>query len=150
MKNHQMLIISLSIIILCLFVTPVCADEWTVTAFPTITPLPSVPQPTIILYEPWNDPAFDFMDGDQFDIVAFLKGSVSPYTDYLGSFFYLILYLIFVMLVYFRTNIQFLTISVLVTFGVWYVWLPENSWLFFLLIVAIGTSAIVFKLVKGR
>ena len=87
------------IIALACFVAPVSADD-TTSLHPQI--LGTVNMSEYPIYEPWND---ENIGGwwnsttNTFDPIAFLKSSVSPYTDFLGAYFYLILYSCFCLLV---------------------------------------------------
>ena len=143
----------LSLLLLSLFIMPVGADEGFVAYdYPTISP-PALVVPTDIpIYEPWNDTnmAWFTVDG-LFDPVMFLKSSVSPYTDILGAYFYLILYTCFCILVYFRSRgLELLVVSIGVTFGVWVVWMPPDTVYLFLVCVAIGITALFFRLFNKR
>lgn len=135
------------IIALACFVAPVSADD-TTSLPPQI--LGTVNMSEYPIYEPWND---ENIGGwwnsttNTFDPIAFLKSSVSPYTDFLGAYFYLILYSCFCLLVYFRSRgIELLTVSIGVTFGVWAIWMPPETIFAFLLCMGIGFTAILYRL----
>jgi len=132
---------------------PVVADDGIVVYdYPTITP-PTITVPTNIpIYEPWNDTnmAWFTLDG-LFDPIMFLKSSVSPYTDILGAYFYMILYTCFCILVYFRSHgLELLVVSIGVTFGVWVNWMPPDTVYLFLVCIAIGMTAMLFRLFNKR
>lgn len=132
----------LVLIVASLLITPVSAD--TVSFDP-------IPMPTVITYEPWNDSSMQWFTDGLFDPVMFLKSSVSPYTDILGAYFYLILYTCFCILVYFRSRgLELLVVSIGVTFGVWVVWMPPDTVYLFLVCVAIGITALFFRLFNKR
>lgn len=144
----KLILISL-FLMLCLCSTSASADNLVINT--TLVHFNGAPPP---LYEPWNDPNigswFDLETG-MFNPVTFFESAVSPYTDYLGSYFYLILYAAFCMLVYMRSRgIELLTVSIGVTFGVWAVSMPPETVYVFLLCIAIGITAIVFRLLKKR
>jgi hypothetical protein len=144
----KIILISL-FIVLCLCSTSVSAD--TVIINTSLIESNPIPPP---IYEPWNDPSigswFNVTTG-MFDPVVFFESAVSPYTDYLGSFFYLILYGSFCLLVYMRSRgIELLTVSIGVTFGVWAVVMPPETLYLFLICIAIGITAIFFRLLKKR
>lgn len=144
MKKYIFLGLLLALTVL---ITPVSADD-TVTINTNI--LGTVDMSNYPTYEPWND---EHIGGwwnsttNTFDPLAFLKSAVSPYTDFLGAYFYLILYACFCLLVYFRSRgIELLTVSIGVTFGVWANWMPPETIFVFLLCMGIGITAILFRL----
>lgn len=132
----------LGLIILSIFVMPANADTVSYTPIPIVTIEP---------YEPWNDINMQWFIDGLFDPIAFLKTAVFPYTDILGAYFYLILYTLFCILVYFRSRgLELLVISIGVTFGVWVNWMPPDTVYLFLICVAIGITAMLFKLFNKR
>lgn len=144
----KLILISL-FLILCLCSTSVSADPVVINT--SLVHFDGGPPP---VYEPWNDSSvgswFNVSTG-LFDPVVFFESAVSPYTDYLGSFFYLILYSSFCLLVYMRSRgIELLTVSIGVTFGVWAVAMPPETLYVFLICIAIGITAILFRLLKRR
>ena len=103
------------------------------------------------IYEPWND---ENIGGwwnsttNTFDPIAFLKSSVSPYTDFLGAYFYLILYSCFCLLVSTSVLVESncsRCLSVL-PLGVWAIWMPPETIFAFLLCMGIGFTAILYRL----
>lgn len=134
------------IVVLACMVAPVSADDVTINT----NILGTVDMSEYPVYEPWNDETIGGWwnsTTNTFDPIAFLKASVSPYTDFLGAYFYLILYACFCMLVYFRSRgIELLTVSIGVTFGVWAAWMPPETIFVFLLCMGIGFTTVLFRL----
>lgn len=128
---------SLALICLC---APVSAAE--IPAF-NIEPM---------IYDISTDSRFSFIDAsnETLDVMGMLKASISPFTDLLGQqIFLLIVYLVFLMVVYFRSqNITFLAVTVGVTAFWWGSRLPEYSLIGLALILLIGISAVLYRLFR--
>lgn len=105
-----------------------------------------------MIYDISTDSRFSFIDAsnETLDVMGMLKASISPFTDLLGQqIFLLIVYLVFLMVVYFRSqNITFLAVTVGVTAFWWGSRLLEYSLIGFALILLIGISAVLYRLFR--
>jgi len=107
-------------------------------------------------------PVFDFNDSamsgwlnEEGDLDTFLmaKSCFDPYTMVFGNWFFIFLYMIYLFLIWGRSNSLFLVaISIGITFPLWVAadLFPLVSWWFPPLIFVIGVSAMLFKLFKRR
>lgn len=133
-------LIALGIVIsLCVFGIPAHGAELHI---PEIEPM---------IYDISADERFNFIDAsnETIDLMGMLKGTISPFTDLFGEAFLLIVYLVFLMLVYFRSqNITFLAVTVGVTAFWWGAHLPEYSLIGLALILLTGISAVLYRLFR--
>lgn len=97
------------------------------------------------------DSHFEFLniENESLDFWLMLECFMSPFTDLLGDYFPLIIYLLWMVLVYFRSNsVTLLAVSTGVTIWAWASWLPEPSLLGIALVLLIGVVSVVYKLFK--
>ena len=132
----DLICVLLAIGCLC-FITPTAAVDMQ---------LPSLPQsPTVNLTE------YDFFENNQFDVFGFMKGMLSPFLDIFGSYFYVIVYGLCILLVWMRSrSLTLVSMMLAVSIPVWSVWLPQEMFIPLLMVIILGIAACLYKLFKSK
>ena len=132
----DLICVLLAIGCLC-FITPTAAVDMQ---------LPALPQsPTVNLTE------YDFFENNQFDVFGFMKGMLSPFLDIFGSYFYVIVYGLCILLVWMRSrSLTLVSMMLAVSVPVWSVWLPQEMFIPLLMVIILGIAACLYKLFKSK
>ena len=132
----DLICVLLAIGCLC-FITPTAAVDMQ---------LPALPQsPTVNLTE------YDFFENNQFDVFGFMKGMLSPFLDIFGSYFYVIVYGLCILLVWMRSrSLTLVSMMLAVSIPVWSVWLPQEMFIPMLMVIILGIAACLYKLFKSK
>lgn len=140
MKNQLIL---LALILTTFFIVPVSADD-------------TISNPVILNISSWDPETgyytrywFDYESGD-FAPYGFLQSMTMPWTDLMSYWFYLILWIVYIFGVWNRGYAIHLTIVMMILTGVmWGLFLPPESYTYLYLMMALGISAIMYKLYKS-
>lgn len=122
----------------CLFfITPAAAVDMQIPA------LPQTPQVNISEY--------DFFENNQFDVFGFIKGMLSPFLDIFGSYFYVIVYGLCILLVWMRSrSLQLVAMMLAVSIPVWSAWLPQEMFIPLLMVIILGIAGCLYRLFKSK
>ena len=119
------------------FITPAAAVDMQIPALPQ--------SPTVNLTE------YDFFENNQFDVFGFMKGMLSPFLDIFGSYFYVIVYGLCILLVWMRSrSLTLVSMMLAVSVPVWSVWLPQEMFIPLLMVIILGIAACLYKLFKSK
>lgn len=92
---------------------------------------------------------FDYDDTGDFLPYSFLSSVALPYTDILSGWFFVGLWIVYLVGVWNRERgIELTIVMMLITGSLWGLLMPFESFWVLLVMMALGISAIVFRLVK--
>ena len=131
--------------LICVLLTAACLCFITPTAAVDMQ-LPALPQTS-----PVNLTEYDFFENNQFDVFGFMKGMLSPFLDIFGSYFYVIVYGLCILLVWMRSrSLTLVSMMLAVSVPVWSVWLPQEMFIPLLMVIILGIAACLYKLFKSK
>ena len=132
----DLICVLLAIGCLC-FITPTAAVDMQ---------LPALPQTQTV-----NLTEYDFFENNSFDVFGFMKGMLSPFLDIFGSYFYVIVYGLCILLVWMRSrSLTLVSMMLAVSVPVWSVWLPQEMFIPLLMVIILGIAACLYKLFKSK
>lgn len=142
------LLLLTTLTLLSLLIHPAAAD-----GLQDIT-LPDPPEININI-TPWDPETsyytrywFDYQTG-QFQPYAFLQSITLPFTDIFGYWFFCILWFIYLWGVWARERaIELTVVMMILTGSLWGLLLPPESYLYGLICMAMGITAVIFRLIK--
>ena len=119
------------------FITPTAAVDMQIPALPQTSPV--------------NLTEYDFFENNSFDVFGFMKGMLSPFLDIFGSYFYVIVYGLCILLVWMRSrSLTLVSMMLAVSVPVWSVWLPQEMFIPLLMVIILGIAACLYKLFKSK
>lgn len=119
------------------FVAPVSAVDMQIPALPQTPPV--------------NLTEYDFFENNSFDVFGFMKGMLSPFLEIFGSYFYVILYGLCILLVWMRSrSLTLVSMMLAVSIPVWSVWLHQEMFIPLLMVIILGIAASLYKLFKSK
>ena len=131
--------------LICVLLAAACLCFITPTAAVDMQ-LPALPQSQTV-----NLTEYDFFENNSFDVFGFMKGMLSPFLDIFGSYFYVIVYGLCILLVWMRSrSLTLVSMMLAVSVPVWSVWLPQEMFIPLLMVIILGIAACLYKLFKSK
>lgn len=143
-------------LLLCLLIVPAAANTSTADPYNLSYLQVNVSLPENVNVTPWYAATgeytkywFDYDGTGDFLPYSFLMSITQPYTQVIGSWFFIALWLVYVLGVWNRERgIELTIVMMLITGSLWGLLMPFESFWTILVMMAIGITGIIFRLIK--